>query len=277
MPVLAKTAYSHGLTVSQLLPVRFWLAAFGLAVLAVLFERHRLRGAGVHLPGAVVLGILYAVQTVLFFVALQSTPASIAVLLFFTFPTMIAVAAWLFLSRPFTSALMAALVTGLLGLALTVGGAEIGSAVGVFLVIAAAVANAWYFLYAETRMRGAPNLLVCAAGLAVGAGLLTVLMLIRGDPLLPTTVTGWALLGGLAVVPIVGLPTLLVGLTHLGATSSAVLSTWEPVLAVWASVVVLSEPFTVAQIAGALLVVLSVVLAQRIPIEDSNQNTCTTG
>ncbi|AQA03372.1 hypothetical protein BVC93_14185 [Mycobacterium sp. MS1601] len=121
MPILAKEAYAHGLEVSQLLPLRFWFAALGLLLLALIFERHRIRGARQHLPGAVVLGVLYAAQTLMFFVALKSTPASIAVLLFFTFPTMVAMAGWLFLRRPLTGSVLAALVAGFLGLVLTVG------------------------------------------------------------------------------------------------------------------------------------------------------------
>lgn len=265
MPVLAKEAYAHGLVISQLLPLRFWFASLGLLLLAVIFEGTRFRHSIRHLPGAVILGVLYALQTAVFFIALQSTPASVAVLLFFTFPTMIAVTGWLFLHRPLTGSVVAALVTGFLGLTLTLGDAQLGSLSGGLLALGAAAANACYFLYAETQMSKAPVLLVCAVGLAFGASVFTVWALAQGNPILPTTDTGWLLVLSLALVPIVGLPSLLIGLIDLGATSSAVLSAWEPVLSVMAAVVLLAEPFTAVQLAGAVLVVTSVILAQRIP------------
>lgn len=265
MPILTKEAYAHGLSISQLLPVRFGIAAAGLLLLSLVIERKRGRATKDQLFGAVVLGTLFALQTGSFFLALQATPASVAVLLLFTFPALIAVFGRLFLGRATSAPMVLALGLGFIGLILAVGTAQVNSLAGVALALVSAAANAVYFLYADIRMRRAPAFFTSGVGLVVGAVVFTAIALFEGSPVLPGAGSEWFFVCALAAVPLVGLPTLLLGVEQLGAVPSAVLSAWEPVIAVLAAVTVLAEPLTVVQIVGSTLVVMSVVLAQLGP------------
>jgi drug/metabolite transporter (DMT)-like permease len=262
MPILTKTAYDRGLSISQLMPVRFWLAAAGLTVLAVAIERGRVLLARTQFIDAVALGLLFALQTGSFLMALQYIRASVAVLLLFTFPMLIAVAGWLWLNRPITSKTLVALGIGFIGLGLAVGELSGGSWMGVVLALVSAMLNAAYFIYAEGRVSTAPTLTVCAIGLVMCALVYSAVVGVSGARAFPDRAADWALVLGLACVPVIALPTLLVGVIELGAVPSAVISAWEPVVSIGAAVALLAEPFTAWQIVGAVLVVVAVVLAQ---------------
>ncbi|GAA1697499.1 hypothetical protein MMUR_28560 [Mycolicibacterium murale] len=262
MPVLTKLAYDRGMSVTQLLPVRFLLAAAGLAIVVGILERGRLRLTREQFTGAVALGVLFALQTGAFLVALQTIRASVAVLLLFTFPMMVAVAGWVFLGRPVVARTVLALGLGFFGLFLAVGQLTAGSWTGMALALASAVLNAAYFLFAENELNTAPTLVVCVIGLMVTAIVYTVGVLVIGGKAVPDGSTEWAIVVALACVPLIGLPTLLIGVLELGAVSGAAISAWEPVVSIAAAVGVLSEPFSPVQVCGAVLVVAAVVLAQ---------------
>lgn len=262
MPVITKIAYDRGMAVTQLLPVRFWVAALGLAIMTALLERGRPRLTREQLVGSAALGVLFAMQTGTFLMALQTIRASVAVLLLFTFPMMVAVAGWIWMGRPVVARAVLALGLGFAGLFLAVGQLAVGSWTGTALALASAVLNAAYFIYAENRMSAAPPLAVCAIGLVVSAVLYTVVVAVIDAKAVPTDLVEWSIVLALACVPLIALPTLLIGVFELGAVPSAVISAWEPVVSIGAAVAVLAEPFSPLQVVGALLVVAAVVLAQ---------------
>lgn len=262
MPILTKLAYDRGMVVSQLMPVRFWLAAAGLVVLAAIVERRRMAMTVKQISDSIILGIIFAIQAGAFLLALQFISASGAVLLLFTFPMIIAIAGWIYLGRTPTLMVVAALLVGFIGLCLAVGPSVVGSLPGVVLALVSASFNAFYFLYAESRLSTAPTLTVCALGLLTCAVAYSLIVAASGEKAWPSGHDEWLLLLGLVAAPLVGLPTLLLGVVELGAVSSSVMSAWEPIVSVGAAVTVLSEPLSPAQILGAALVVTSVVLAQ---------------
>ena len=122
IPILAKFAYAVGLTPLQVLTYRFLIASLGLAAIALV------TGQG---PAAIgwkrsltLLGVglfFYAGMAGTFFGALTALPASLAELIAYIYPTLVAIGAWAFFGGEMNRRVALALVISFAGLALLVG------------------------------------------------------------------------------------------------------------------------------------------------------------
>ena len=119
--IFAKLAYAEGSTTGQALTWRFVLAS------VLLYSGLRLRRVtlGVNrsqLLRLIGLGALgYFGQALMFFLALQSIPASMAALLLNVAPVLVAVLAWFLWTSPLSPVKMTALALAFLGRGLVVG------------------------------------------------------------------------------------------------------------------------------------------------------------
>jgi drug/metabolite transporter (DMT)-like permease len=152
------------------------------------------------------------------------------------------------------------------GLVLVLAGAAAGSfdVLGAAMALGAAVVYTTYILVSErTAGRVSPYLLsalVCTGAsitLTLGASLL--------GELRPQNVTaeGWLWLACIAVVSTVAaIGFFFAGLRRVGPTSASILATVEPVVTVFLAFLVFGETLAVVQVAGAALVLTSVVVLQ---------------
>jgi drug/metabolite transporter (DMT)-like permease len=267
MAVLGKLAYDDGATVGTLLAVRFLLAAalFWALVLAS-GAAHELRALGGRDVGTgLALGACgYAIQAGCYFAALERIDASLLSLLVYTFPAIVAMAAFALGRERIDGRRLAALGLASGGLVLVVAGAGAGTLdpLGAGLGLGAAVVYSTYILVSEGIVaRMGPRVLsalVCtgaAAPLTVGAALLGEL---RPGEL---TAAGWGWLAGLAVVSTVAAVSLFfAGLRRVGPTTASILSTAEPVVTVLLAFLVFGELLGPVQLLGGALV-LGAVLA----------------
>jgi drug/metabolite transporter (DMT)-like permease len=266
MAILGKLSYAEGATVGTLLAVRFALAAalFWLLVLATggLAELRTL-SRGDLLRAAALGGCGYAVQAGSAFAALERIDASLFSLLLYTFPAIVAVAA-IGLGRERANArrsIALALSSG--GLVLVVAGAGAGAldALGAVLALGAAVVYSIYILVSEgVAGRVRPSLL--SALVCTGAAVsLTAGSALFGE-LRPgaVTVTGWGWLAGIAVVStFAAISMFFAGLRRVGSTTTAILSSVEPVTTVLLAFAVFGETLGVVQLAGGALVLTGVL------------------
>jgi drug/metabolite transporter (DMT)-like permease len=267
MAVFGKLAYDDGATVGTLLAVRFLLAAalFWALVLAGGAARELRALGGRDLGTALALGACgYAIQAGCYFAALDRIDASLLSLLLYTFPAMVAVAAFALGRERLDRRRVAALVVASGGLALVVAGAGAGALdpLGAALGLGAAVVYSTYILVSEGIVaRVAPQLLsalVCtgaAVSLTVGSAAL-------GD-FRPGALTaaGWGWLACLAVVSTVAAVSLFfAGLRRVGPTSASILSTAEPVVTVLLAFLVFGELLGPVQLLGGALVLAAVLL-----------------
>ena len=125
LAIFAKLGYASGLGTEQLLAFRFLLAAAGMWILATVFGQSPLRLASKQALTLVGLGaIVYTGQSLTYFIALRTLPASLVVLLAYIYPSRVVVAGWLFLHRAVSAWYGVALAASFLGVALLVGGAH---------------------------------------------------------------------------------------------------------------------------------------------------------
>ena len=98
--IIAKLGYSAGLTLDQLLLFRFLSGTplmFGAAAIAHQHPLQIQRGRRAALLG---IGALYAAQTLIFYTALRTLSASLAVLIVYSYPSLVALGSWLLIGKP---------------------------------------------------------------------------------------------------------------------------------------------------------------------------------
>jgi len=269
MGIFGKLAYDEGATVGTLLATRFvvaallfWLVTVGTGHGGELRSLAR-RDVGFALALG---GIGFGAQATGYFTALGRIDASLLSLLVYTFPVIVAVAAVL-LGRDRASRRTAvALTLASAGLVLVLAGAASGALdpVGTALGLATAVVYSVYVLVSESMVsRLSPltlSTLVCtgaAVSLTVGSAALGQLR--PGD----VSAAGFGWLIVLAVVStVVAVGLFFAGLQRVGPTAASILSTVEPLVTVVLATLIFRESFGPLQIAGAALVLLSVLAVQ---------------
>ncbi|MGQ9887966.1 MAG: DMT family transporter, partial [Aggregatilineales bacterium] len=203
------------------------------------------------------------------FFSLQRLPAGVYVLLFYSYPAMVAVIAAL-LGERLSRRAWAALGLALAGVALTVPDCRAGLSseawVGVLLALLNALAVALYFVFNNRLLRGRTGLAHASAWVITGAmGVMLTLALAR--PVNPAPdATSWLYLLALALVCTV-LPvfTLTAGIQKLGASKAAIAGTLEPVLTIVLAALILGEMVQAGQLAGGALILASILLLQSAP------------
>jgi drug/metabolite transporter (DMT)-like permease len=263
MPILAKFAYAAGLTPLQVLTFRFLIAAAILFGAAIGSGRNPLRVGPNALPLFLVGVFLYAGMAGTFFTALTVLPASLAELIAYLYPALVAVGSWLLFGERLGVRLVIALAVSFTGLAFLVGGAEVRGGWPLLLAFISPVLYAGYILASERLMRGVPAV-ASSALLHAGAGFtFTIALLLIGPRALPARVSTWGLILVIAVLPSVfGISLLLAGIVRTGATRAALLSTFEPVVTVVLAAALLGDRLSGLQLAGGGMVLAAVLLTQ---------------
>jgi drug/metabolite transporter (DMT)-like permease len=263
MAVLGKLSYDEGATVGTLLSLRFGLAA---VLFWLLVPRRELRGIsrrdialGLGLGAAV-----YALQTGMYFTALERIDASLLSLLVYTFPVIVAVAAVALGRERFDRRKALALCLASGGLALVVASAGTGALdpLGTALGLATAVVYSGYILVGEAIASRVPARALGAL-VSTGAALtLTAGSAVTGQ-LQPERLSaaGWGWLLVLALVATVLALTLqFAGLRRVGPTTASIVSNAEPVVTVALAFAVFGELLAPLQLLGGALVLGGVLV-----------------
>jgi drug/metabolite transporter (DMT)-like permease len=268
LAILAKIGYGAGLHPDQMLCLRFLMAAVAMTI----FELARRGGALLRLDMGtfgklVALGLFgYAGQSILFYSALRTLPASLTELLFYLYPSLVVILAWRLYRRRVSRLHVAALAATFAGIVLLIGGVALAITNDLVFAMATPIFYAAYVIVAERLTKGIPAF---AASVAVmwGAALAwTALAIWSRHLLLVVTPTGWAVILLLALGPsMAAIPLMLGALSRIDSSRFAVLSTVEPVVTVILAMTILGERLTLIQLCGAAIVLGAVVALQREP------------
>ena len=263
LAIFGKLAYAQGLNPLSTLVWRLGGGAIALWLWLLLRNQWqvKLRSA----IAAFLLGAVgYAIQSVLFFCALNRASAGMTALMFYTYPAFVAFFTWVLYRKHLSSWQMKALGLALLGCLLTVDlTSQVAEPGGIVLGIASGGAYALYLLCSARLLRSIPPI-TTAAYMLLGAAISVTLVTIIWQGLdLPSTVIAMGAVSGLAIVatalPIV---TLFAGLQRLGVVPAAILSTLEPVMAVLMGILFLSEQIWLGQVLGGALIIGSGLMLQ---------------
>jgi drug/metabolite transporter (DMT)-like permease len=284
--VLSKPIYATGLDWLQLLAWRFTIGA-GLAWLWLVISSQR-RSALLRLGrrqalGAVALGVWYTGNAGTYYAGLQTVPASLAGVLVYLYPAIVAVLSIRFATRLSGRRPWIALGIACVGVVLALGGIQLETPPplsGILLILASPVIYAgWIILSArlagersdriavETSGEGhaedaaaATTLMISAtAAVFVGAALLT------GRPLAPSAMPpdAWRFLVAIGFLStVLAIQTFYAGARRIGAAQAALVSTVEPLIIVTLAAVFLDDVLAPLQLLGGALILVGVVIAQ---------------
>ncbi|GGY31890.1 multidrug transporter [Bacterioplanes sanyensis] len=251
-----------------------WLAALRILVpgmvLLPLVPRWvwRQRWADVLLLSVLNLGLF----TLLLFTAIQRLPGGMAATLVSTVPLQVLLLRWLTGQFPGMARLGAALL-GTSGVALLVWQApQQPDWLGVMAALLAAHSMAWGILLVPSKGRGIAALPLTAAQLVVSGGLLLLLALMANRPWPAwdvASVTAMLWLGPVSVG--VGYFVWFRAMATVAVEKLAFLGLINPLVAVAAGLLLMNEQLSAPQWLGMVLVLVSVVLAQRLPLPESAQ------
>lgn len=263
MPVFGKLAFSAGVGVATLLVARFAIAA------PVLWGAVALRRALPHVSRAVLLRALalgavgYAMQAGLYFLALERMDASVLSLVLYSYPALVTGAAILLRREPANRRRLVALVTASGGLVLVLAGAGAGDfdLAGMALGVGAALTYTTYILVSDgvtEDLDALPLAALVSTGAAVSLGLVAAA---TGSLDLGFDTAGWLWLALASLVSTVGAVVLfLSGMSRVGASTAAILSTLEPPVTVGLVFVTFGEALGLVQVLGALAVLGAAVI-----------------
>ena len=260
--VAARLAFANGVNVITAATVRS--VGAGLLLLVLLKLR---REAVLPLPPAfrstMALGLLIAAQTVCIQVAVGLIPVTLAILIFYTYPFLTGVAASLLGDERFTPRLAVALVTAFAGLALVLGvEPQPVNPWGMLAALGAAVTFSAAMVLTPRLAPGLSTPLRTFFMLATTAAIFVAASAATQAFRLPETGPGWIGLAGLTLGYALGITGLFLLLPRLGAVQTSIVLNLEPVVVAGIAWLALGEALTALQIAGAVIVVATVILFQ---------------
>lgn len=267
--VVIKLAYAEGIGVSQLLTLRMGFALpVYLAVGIVAYLRTKQQAELKFFLAAGGLGLMsYYFSSWLNFEGLKYVSAQLERLILYIYPTIVAVLAWVFLKERITARHVVALLLAYLGVAVMFG-AEIGHQgpnawLGGGLIFAGAFIYAIYVTASKPIITAMGATLFTAFGMSVASiAFLTqsgIEMVLHAPP--PVTANGYWLALALAILCTV-IPSFMISaaIGRVGPGPTSAVGGIGPVVAAWAAVAILHEPFGWAHLAAMVLTIAGVWL-----------------
>ncbi|MCM5680203.1 DMT family transporter [Schlegelella sp. S2-27] len=279
MAIFARHAYAEGVDLYGILLPRFVIAALVLWAVARLLRTPWPGRARV--PGLALMGAGYVAQSLCFFAALNYIPAGMVALLLYLYPLFVVLLSWAVGHERLGARKLLALAICSAGTVMTLGWADVGAQAsldwrGVALAIGAAAVYALYIVGGSRATRGVEPLAATATILGSSALLLALIVgarLALGAPVaFAHGASAWSAVLAIALVStVVAVLFFVVGLRHLGASKTALISTLEPVVTVALAAVFLSEHLGGWQLAGGALVLAGALLLALEPAAASPQ------
>ena len=264
---ISTLAMDEGVSVVELTTFAFIFASAVFLPLVAILDPKSLRIDRKDLPTFVVFSVVAGVlMNLTFFGAISETTVAIAVILNFTYPSIVTVASVFIFKEKLTTQKLMALPLTFLGCVLVAGSSlfERTISVGwlaVGLGLLSAVGTATYYLWGKKlEEKYSANTVVLYL-----FALTTIMLVIGANPVSlarsEITIKAWIFIFMLAVLPgIVGFLSSMIALRHLEASKASIVSSVEPMVAVGIAFVILSEEVTAIQLVGVVLTVIGIVL-----------------
>jgi drug/metabolite transporter (DMT)-like permease len=263
LAVSGKFAYQDGIEVGSLMAWRFGVAALGFWLIIFLKRSTFIFPRAIDAFKLFSLGaIILALEVTLFFMGLAAPgmSAGLAETIFFVYPTWVVLIAAAFLSHRISVAMAGCVGLAITGVALTAGSLKTESISGVVYLLMASILYAIYVALSGQWMKGVSPF-VATTWMITGAGFSLIVYALATNPQGPSSINGWLSVGSAIALGTFGAYALLYAALHrIPSPVAAVLTTAEPVVAVFLGVILLSETMTALQILGSVLILGAVIL-----------------
>jgi len=264
MAIFAKIAYAHGSNVITVLAIRFVAASLLFLLIMKVsntpwsIKRRQL----LYLIGLGAAG--YGVLSNLFFYGVSLIPASVASLVLYTYPTIVCIMAYLLGDEKMYPKKVIALIVSGVGLILVLGPTfENLNIRGVISVLATAVLYALYIVMSNRVLKEVHWLPSSTIVTLSAAGFFTIGGSITGK--IDYSVSGVVLLSALGIAlfsTVLAIGGLYAGISMIGPSKVAIVSTFEPVVTIVLAAIIFSEVLAVEQFLGGTLILVSIIILQ---------------
>jgi DME family drug/metabolite transporter len=250
---------STGGATPTLIAMRYVFGALLFAAVAAALHT-RLPSARMALA-ATLSGFLHVGFTACLLFGFQVSSVALTVLLFYTYPLLVALGGAALYREPLTGRRLALVVLGICGVALAVGTPGNVSVEGVLLGLGAGLGNAILILSSQAMIRrGLAVAQIAGVGWLAPGACCALLWLSGILPLPPASTEAWFAGFTYAVLGTV-LPFWLfyTAVKRIGASLASFLATLEPLVAALLAWALIDEPLAAGQIAGGVMIIASVM------------------
>ena len=261
LAIFGRFLYADGLDIFTMLFLRFGVAA--LLMLAILLVRRERFPRGKILLQLIGMGALgYVGQSFSYLTAIKYASAGLVALLLYLYPMFVFVLSVIVLHEKATWVKIVAIISALLGTALTVDPAG-GQLLGILLAISAALIYSVYIIVGTNVMRHVSAVQSSVVIFASAGTVYGILMIFNGVHL-PSTSSGWINTVGIVLVAtVIPVVAFLAGLERIGPTSAAMLSTLEPVVTVLLAAWIFGERLQSIALFGGGMILIAVIMLTR--------------
>jgi len=258
LAIFGRFLYADGLDIFTMLFLRFGVAA--LFMLVILLARKEKFPRGRILLQLIGMGALgYVGQSFSYLTAIKYASAGLVALLLYLYPMFVFVLSVIVLHEKATWVKIVAIISALLGTALTVDPAG-GQLLGILLAISAALIYSVYIIVGTNVMRHVSAVQSSVVIFASAGAVYGILMVFNGVHL-PSTSSSWINTVGIVLVAtVIPVVAFLAGLERIGPTSAAMLSTLEPVVTVLLAAWIFGERLQSIALFGGGLILIAVIM-----------------
>lgn len=274
MPIFAVFAYQGKASMATILFLRFALAA-GLLFIYLVWKKQSLFIDLRALFNLILIGgVLYTLQSSLYFASVKYIAVSLQALLFYTYPIFVAILATVVYKEKISSGLLLSISISLLGMALVIGTSfDNINLLGASLALGAAAVYSLYINLSNNLIRNISSDLATAyislfAAIAfLLAGTLSNSLDFNFQPS-----AWWPIIGIAFFSTTIAILTFFRGLELLGSTRSAIISIIEPVITIAFSSLLFHDKLSCLQWVGGILVLTGAYIVVKSRPETSNQD-----
>lgn len=265
-PSLAKVAFDGGADDISLQGLRFGLGALFIWPILKLTGRS-LSPLLSMWRRVLVMGVLTAIGASCYMGSTRYIDVPLSSLIFFTYPLIIGIIAWLCRTEEMNSRKAIAVLAGFVGVAMTVGFiAGTPNWFGIGVAMAGACSIAVVFVVSTPLLHATSSLVVlfsnCAIGAAIFAMGAALSPIVDYTPQLPQTSSGWIGLGLHIAVLNAGICMLLAAIGRMGAVRATVVNNLEPPVSALVAAVLFSQFLDGFQWLGGALILSAIFILQ---------------
>jgi len=207
----------------------------------------------------------YAGSSVFYFIASQYTGTGLAMVIFFSYPIIVALSSWLIQKKSFNKGILLTLMMMMIGFILLQDfSTNQVNITGIFFGVIAAVCYAFYVIGSKHITSQPVDENVLTAIVCFGCAFIFLLLSVSSNSfILPTSIKTWVYLIALGILA-TALPIqlMLKGLKYVSSMRASIISVLEPLVTVLVGIVLLDESISHLQLIGAVIILSSALLVQ---------------
>lgn len=268
--ILAKLSFEYGILPETLIALRLAISFATLSVVLALFSKGSFKVEKTDVFLFLIFGVFaIALQRISYFYAVDFTTATVAAILFYTYPVFVTISASFYLNEKITSRELLAIILTFSGVALVVRVYDASSLevnlVGIVFGLLSSLLFTLYFMITKKLRNRYASWTLTLYGDGIGLLTLTPVISLSIPQIMIFPLQLWLLIFAIAWIPSL-LAYLLYSyaLKHVKASKGSILSVVEPLSAALFSTIFIGESLENPQIVGIALALIGVVLLFRM-------------